>query len=64
MNLTERESEIRALILKGLSNKEIGARLYLSQSTVKCHIKSLYRKVGRDGIPIIKVLRERLHGAA
>ena len=44
--LTERESEILALITQGLSNAEVSARTFLSPNTVKSYIRTVYRKIG------------------
>lgn len=44
--LSDRELEILALIDRGLSNKEIGAELYLSLNTVKWHCNNIYSKLG------------------
>ena len=44
--LTVREYEILDLISRGLSNKEIGSKLHLSEYTVKFHVKSIFRKLG------------------
>lgn len=44
--LSTRELEILALIADGLTNKEIGNRLYLTERTVKWHASSIYRKLG------------------
>lgn len=44
--LTEREKQIAALMLKGLTYKLIAAELYLSENTVKTHIKNIYSKLG------------------
>lgn len=44
--ISKREREIIDLILKGKSNKEIEADLYISISTVKNHIYALYQKLG------------------
>lgn len=44
--LTTREFEILDLISRGLSNKEIGAKLHLSEYTVKFHVKAIFRKLG------------------
>ncbi len=44
--ITDRESEILALITQGLSNAEVAARTYLSPNTVKSYIRSIYRKIG------------------
>ncbi|MHA3703988.1 response regulator transcription factor [Jatrophihabitans sp. YIM 134969] len=43
--LTDRESEVLALITQGKSNAEIAALMYLSPNTVKSYIKSVYRKI-------------------
>src|SRR4051812_12843288 len=44
--LTDRESEVLALITQGLSNAEVAAHTYLSPNTVKSYIRSVYRKIG------------------
>ena len=44
--LSSREVEVLALITQGLSNAEIANRLYLSENTLKSHIRNAYRKVG------------------
>jgi DNA-binding NarL/FixJ family response regulator len=44
--LSPREREILALIGEGLTNREIGKRLYLSEKTVKNHISRLLAKLG------------------
>lgn len=46
--LTKREMEILIKISKGLSNKEIGQELYISEKTVKNYISSLFRKINTD----------------
>ncbi len=45
-SLTPREHEILVLTANGHSAPDIGKQLYLSQSTVKTHLKSLYEKLG------------------
>jgi two-component system nitrate/nitrite response regulator NarL len=44
--LSEREAQVLRLIAEGLSGPEIGARLYISSSTVKTHVKSVLEKLG------------------
>lgn len=43
--LTNREAEILTLVGKGLTNKEIGALLFISIETVKKHLKNTYAKL-------------------
>jgi DNA-binding NarL/FixJ family response regulator len=44
--LTERESEVLVLVAEGLSNREIGAALYLGYETVKSYLRDVYAKLG------------------
>ena len=44
--LTRRERDILSLIARGLSNRAIGGRLYISETTVKFHVANLMRKTG------------------
>lgn len=44
--LTEREAQVLALIEQGLSNKQIGERLYISAKTASVHVSSILKKVG------------------
>jgi DNA-binding NarL/FixJ family response regulator len=43
--LTDRESEILALITQGMSNAEVCELTYLSPNTVKSYIRTIYRKI-------------------
>jgi DNA-binding NarL/FixJ family response regulator len=43
--LSAREMEILALVAEGLSNKEIGARLHISFTTVRTHLMHIYEKL-------------------
>ncbi len=43
--LTPRESEILALVARGLSNKRIGAELQISEHTVRNHLCRIYQKL-------------------
>ncbi|MEN6340412.1 MAG: LuxR C-terminal-related transcriptional regulator [Clostridiaceae bacterium] len=44
--LSERESEIAMLLLKGYPYKLIASKLYISESTVKSHVQNIYGKLG------------------
>jgi ATP/maltotriose-dependent transcriptional regulator MalT len=44
--LTRREREVFALVCEGLKNREIAARLYLSEATVKLHVRRILAKIG------------------
>jgi two-component system, NarL family, response regulator DevR len=43
--LTGRELEILAAVSRGLSNREVGKELFLSDQTVKFHLNKIYRKL-------------------
>lgn len=58
--LTKRESEIADLLLKGRTYKMIAQELYLSENTVKTHIKSIYSKFNINSkAELIKLLVEK-----
>jgi DNA-binding NarL/FixJ family response regulator len=45
LGLTQRESEVLALLVAGLSNRAIAQRLVVGDETVKTHIRAVYRKL-------------------
>jgi len=44
--LAKREAEVARLVAEGLSNKQIGARLFISERTVDSHVRSILNKLG------------------
>ena len=44
-SLTDREMDVLRQIATGLSNKQIAAQLFISEETVKVHIRNLLRKL-------------------
>jgi len=46
--LTERELKVLGLLVRGYSNKEISNTIYISQDTVKVHLKHIFEKLGVD----------------
>jgi DNA-binding CsgD family transcriptional regulator len=59
--LSKRELAVGALLVDGLTQKEIGARLYISPKTVEQHVARLRQKLGAGNrAELIAALRERL----
>ncbi|MBL8932186.1 MAG: response regulator transcription factor [Kineosporiaceae bacterium] len=44
--LTAREAEVLALLARGLSNRDIGVQLFVSETTAKFHVGNILRKLG------------------
>jgi NarL family two-component system response regulator LiaR len=60
-DMTDREKEILALMVEGLSNNEIAERLIVSQSTVKFHVSNVLSKLGVNGRTEAVALAVKLH---
>ena len=58
-HLTERELDVLQLLKEGLQNKEIGARLFISDRTVGHHISSIFFKL--DVNSRVKAVQEAVH---
>ena len=55
-SLTSREREVFLALAEGLSNKDVGRRLNLSEGTVKVHLLNLYCKLGVKNRTALTVL--------
>jgi len=44
--LTPREVEVLCLVARGASNKEIAAKLVISEKTARNHVERIYAKIG------------------
>lgn len=58
-SLTDRERDVVVAVGEGLSNAEVGARLYISEATVKVHLASAQAKLGVRNRVGVAVLAER-----
>ena len=62
-DLSARGREILEMVVEGLSNAQIAGRLYLSESTIKQHLRAVYKVLGvRNRTQAAKTMRERARG--
>jgi DNA-binding NarL/FixJ family response regulator len=61
--LSRRETEIVKMVAAGLRNKEIAAKLFIGEGTVKTHLHAIYKKLGVHG-RVELTLYAREHGIA
>jgi DNA-binding NarL/FixJ family response regulator len=62
-NISARQREILELVVGGLSNAEIARRLYLSESTIKQHLRAAYKVLGvHNRTEAAKTMREHAGG--
>lgn len=59
MSLTKRELEVTALVVEGMTNKEIAAALRISVSTVNDHVAQSLRKTGTRNRTALATLARR-----
>lgn len=57
--LTERERDVVVAVAEGLTNQEVGQRLYISEATVKQHLSAAQAKMGVRNRVEVAVLAER-----
>jgi DNA-binding NarL/FixJ family response regulator len=58
--LTARELDLIRMIARGLRNKEIADKLFISEGTVKVHLHNIYEKLGIDGrLALLSFARDR-----
>jgi len=62
-DLSARQREILEMVVEGLSNAQIAGRLYLSESTIKQHLRAVYKELGvRNRTQAAKTMREHARG--
>jgi DNA-binding NarL/FixJ family response regulator len=62
-DLSARQREILEMVVEGLSNAEIAGRLYLSESTIKQHLRAIYKLLGvRNRTEAAKTMRNHTQG--
>jgi len=59
-DLTEREKEILRLVAEGMTNRQIGQRLFIAEKTVKNYVSSLLAKLGLERRTQAAVLAAKL----
>jgi DNA-binding NarL/FixJ family response regulator len=62
-DLSARQREILEMVVEGLSNAEIAGRLYLSESTIKQHLRAVYKELGvHNRTEAAKTMRDAARG--
>jgi DNA-binding NarL/FixJ family response regulator len=60
--LTRRESDVLDELIQGQSNRAIGKNLFISEDTVKSHVKAILRKLGaRDRAHAVSLVLSARH---
>ena len=58
--LSARQLEILSYLAVGLSNKEIGQRVFVCEDTVKTHLRTIYKRLGaKDRVEALRIAAER-----
>lgn len=59
VELTDREKEVVFYLIKGFTYKKIAQKLYISENTLKTHVKNIYRKAGvKSKVELIKIIMD------
>jgi DNA-binding NarL/FixJ family response regulator len=59
--LTERESELLALLPTGMTNRELAAQLFVSENTIKTQLRALFAKLGvRNRVQAVTLARDEM----
>ena len=62
-DITARGRETLELLVEGLSNAQIAERLYVSESTIKQHLRAVYKVLGvRNRTEAAKTMRDHAQG--
>lgn len=61
VSLTRREQEVLAMLFEGMSNMEIGSRLFISESTAGVHVSNIMAKLGARSRAEAATLALRMH---
>jgi DNA-binding NarL/FixJ family response regulator len=62
-DLTARGREILEMVVEGLSNAQIAGRLYLTESTIKQHLRAVYKELGvHNRTEAAKTMRDHTRG--
>lgn len=63
LDISDREKQIINLLTKGLTQKEIAAKLFISNRTVESHIKNLTTKIGaKNSVHLVSIYTEYKNG--
>ncbi|MEC8677794.1 MAG: helix-turn-helix transcriptional regulator [Candidatus Margulisiibacteriota bacterium] len=60
-NITDREAEIIELVQEGLPNKDISAKLYIEESTVKKHLGNIFKKLNIKNRTELALINKQLN---
>ena len=64
ITLTERECQIARLVSEGLSNKEIGRVLNITDGTIKVHLHNIFQKLEISNRTVLAIFAQRTLGYA